>query len=73
MNSLSSRAPAARLDASLTVNDVLARHPQAGAVFNAFGIDTCCGGGRSLADAAREDGCSADALLAALADAIARG
>jgi regulator of cell morphogenesis and NO signaling len=59
-------APTPRIDASLTVNEVLRSHPRTVAVFNALAIDACCGGERSLARAAQEDDVSLDALLAAL-------
>jgi regulator of cell morphogenesis and NO signaling len=54
---------------SATVNQVLLEHPATVAVFNAFGIDACCGGDVSIEEAARRDGADASALLAAL-DAI---
>ena len=56
----------ATIDLAGTVNDVITRHPEAVTVFNSFGIDACCGGMRTLLDAAREDGADASALLAAL-------
>lgn len=49
-----------------TVNDVLQRHPETVTVFNAFGIDACCGGAYRLDEAASRDGADAAALLAAL-------
>ena len=58
--------PIPRIDPELSVNDALRLHPSSAAVFNAFGIDTCCGGARSLRVAAREDGTDCCALLAAL-------
>ena len=57
-------------DPILTVNDVVARHPETVAVFNAFGIDACCGGAVPVREAARRDGADPDALLAALAAAV---
>jgi hypothetical protein len=35
------RAP--RIDPAWTVNEVVRRHPATVAVFNAFGLDACCG------------------------------
>jgi regulator of cell morphogenesis and NO signaling len=55
-----------RLDDTRTIDEVLRRHPATAAVFNAFGVDACCGGARTLRDAAREDGADRRALLAAL-------
>lgn len=53
------------------VDETLRRHPETMSVFNAFGIDTCCGSAATIEDAARRDGADADALLAALHDAVA--
>lgn len=61
----------APLDPTLTVNACIARHPATVAVFNAFGIDACCGGAVAIDEAARRDGADPDALAAALATAIA--
>src|SRR4051794_11342890 len=60
-----------RLDPATFVNDVLRQYPATAAVFNTFGIDACCGGARSVRDAAREDGADCCALLAALEWALA--
>lgn len=54
------------LDATWTVNEVLARYPVTGRALNAFGVDTCCGGHNSLAEAAREATVGLDDLLAGL-------
>lgn len=53
------------------VDETLRRHPETMSVFNAFGIDTCCGSAAAIEDAARRDGADADALLAALRDVVA--
>jgi regulator of cell morphogenesis and NO signaling len=52
--------------ATTTVHDLLRRHPATMAIFSRFGVDTCCGGGLPLAEAARHAGVSPDELLAAL-------
>jgi len=57
------------IDTATTVNDILAQHPATVSVFNGFGIDACCGGDASLAEAARRDDADVIALIAAL-DAI---
>jgi regulator of cell morphogenesis and NO signaling len=49
-----------------TVNDLLRRVPAAMPILNRFGVDTCCGGGLPLVEAARHAGVSPDELLAAL-------
>jgi iron-sulfur cluster repair protein YtfE (RIC family) len=59
------------VDPSLTVNDVLRRWPAAVAPLNALGIDSCCGGGASLREAADEAGIPLDDLLAAIESAAA--
>ncbi len=60
------------IDIVATVNEIVAQYPDTIAVFNRFGIDSCCGGGVPVADAARRDGVDLDALLAALQEAIER-
>ena len=57
------------IDTAATVNEILVQHPVAVSAFNTFGIDACCGGDASLAEAARRDGADLAALIAAL-DAI---
>jgi iron-sulfur cluster repair protein YtfE (RIC family) len=44
----------------------MARHPETKAVFERFGLDTCCGSGVPIIDAAHRDGADLDALLATL-------
>ncbi len=60
----------AAFDPTLTVNEMMAREPRTIAVFNQFGMDTCCGSGVPIADAARRDGVALDVLLAALRSAV---
>jgi regulator of cell morphogenesis and NO signaling len=57
------------VDPTTTVNEMLVTYPETVSVFNQFGIDACCGGAASLAEAARRDGADVDRLLRAL-DAI---
>jgi regulator of cell morphogenesis and NO signaling len=52
-----------------TVNDVIARFPATVSVFNAFGIDACCGGAVYVDEAARRDGADLTRLLDALRSA----
>lgn len=54
------------IDARTTVNDVVLAYPQTVSVFKTFGIDACCGGAKSLDEAARRHGVDLDALLHAL-------
>jgi regulator of cell morphogenesis and NO signaling len=60
----------ARIPESLSVNDAIRLYPETIAVFNDFGIDTCCGGAAPIAEAARNDGADLTELLAALAAVI---
>ncbi|HEU4629925.1 MAG TPA: DUF542 domain-containing protein [Gemmatimonadaceae bacterium] len=62
-----------RLDPSMSVNDVLLRHPKTMSVFNAFGVDTCCGGGVSLREAARAGGILPETLIFAVESVVRHG
>lgn len=57
-------------DTSVTVNEMVARHPETMTIFNRFGVDTCCGGGAPIIEAAQRDGAEVDELLAALRNAL---
>ena len=54
------------ISAEITVNEAIRRYPGTVAVFNAFGIDACCGGAAPLGEAAVRDGADPRALLEAL-------
>lgn len=58
------------LDLSLTINELVLRHPETVEVFNRFGLDTCCGGGVTAADAARRDGVDPAAVVAELCRSV---
>jgi len=58
------------LDPDVTVNAMMAREPRTIAVFNAFGMDTCCGSAVPVREAARRDGVDLDILLGALRAAL---
>jgi len=60
------------LDPTMTINEIVVLYPQTIPVFNRLGMDTCCGGGVALNEAARRDGLDLDALLGALRDAVER-
>lgn len=53
-----------------TVDQLMAQHPETMAVFNAFGVDNCCGAHRTVHEAAVEDAVSEQALVEALAAAV---
>ncbi|HYD52884.1 MAG TPA: DUF542 domain-containing protein [Gemmatimonadaceae bacterium] len=52
-----------------TVNETLLRHPETVLVFNRHGVDSCCGGEATLADAARDAALPLETLLDELTDA----
>jgi len=66
---MSDRASATAIDAGMTVNEVIRTYPSSISVFNQLGIDACCGGNASVAEATRRDGVDLGSLLARL-DAI---
>ena len=54
------------IPAELTVNELIRTLPATVQVFNAFGIDACCGGAVPIRQAAVRDGADPDALIEAL-------
>lgn len=62
---------ALQFDPSLTINEIVAAHPETIPVFNRFGLDTCCGGGVCVSEAARRDGIDANTVLTALNEVLA--
>lgn len=50
----------------LTVNDMVRHYPSTIAVFTSVGIDTCCGGGLPIIEAARRHGVDMAVLTAML-------
>ena len=67
MTDSSTRAPGAlALSPAWTVNDTILQVPNAVTVFNAFGVDACCGGAATLAEAAADARVPVDTLLDAL-------
>jgi iron-sulfur cluster repair protein YtfE (RIC family) len=59
------------IDPAATVRETMARLPQTRDVFSHFGVDTCCGSGVPILDAAHRDGADLESLLAALRQAAA--
>lgn len=51
------------LSPETTVNEVIRRIPASVVVFSRHGIDACCGGTLSVAEAARRHGVEPDELL----------
>jgi regulator of cell morphogenesis and NO signaling len=60
------------LDSSWTINEAIANFPETVAVFNAFGIDTCCGGDETIEAASRDGEVDLDALMARLQEFAVR-
>ncbi|MBI4297965.1 MAG: DUF542 domain-containing protein [Chloroflexi bacterium] len=56
----------AMITEDMVINEVIRRYPEAIAVFNAFRVDSCCGGGQSIKVTASADGVDVPSLLAAL-------
>jgi regulator of cell morphogenesis and NO signaling len=61
------------IDETITVDQMVARYPETMRVFNRYGLDTCCGGGAPIADAARRDGADLEELMQALRETVATG
>jgi regulator of cell morphogenesis and NO signaling len=57
------------IDPNISLGDLVTRRPHLASSFDALGIDYCCGGKQSLADAVRADGLVLDDVLATLEDA----
>jgi len=53
-----------------TVRELVGHFPRTRKVFEEFGIDYCCGGGKTLAEAAHASRTDVSALLAAIAEVI---
>ncbi len=51
------------IEAQDRVGEIAARHPMATRVFERYGIDFCCGGGRALADACEKKGVEVGTVL----------
>ncbi len=49
-----------------TLNEAIRLHPESVAVFREFGLDTCCGGAATIAEAATRHDVPLDELLRAL-------
>ena len=53
-----------------TVNELLRREPLSATVLNSFGVDTCCGGGDTLEEAAAAAGINGRQLIDAITAAL---
>jgi regulator of cell morphogenesis and NO signaling len=59
-----------KADSHTTVGEITAIHPQAARIFESFGIDYCCGGRRSLEEAARLAGVAPEILIRKLEEPV---
>lgn len=57
---------------TMSINEVLRRHPGTQPVMDRYHIDYCCGGHGTLAEAARDGRFDLDKFLAELNNAVAR-
>lgn len=53
----------ATIDPALTVHELVHARPETAAFLRSYGIDTCCGGTRTLAEAAKVAGHDIGALV----------
>jgi regulator of cell morphogenesis and NO signaling len=60
-----------QLHLELTINEIVAAYPATITVFNRFGLDTCCGGGVCVDEAARRHGIDSTPIVAALNEVLA--
>lgn len=72
MNGCTGAPAPSSIDPSWTINELLRREPSSAPVLNAFGVDTCCGGGDTITTAAMNAGLDAAEIISALGDALAR-
>ena len=54
------------IHAGMSVNEVIRLYPASISIFNELGVDACCGGAASLADAATDANVSLSTMLSAL-------
>ncbi len=54
----------------MTVNQVLKLYPKSVGVFSKFNVDACCGGNRSIEQAAKEDKVVLEDLMTALGQCV---
>ena len=58
-----------KIDPELTVHELVHSRPETGPMLRSYGIDTCCGGTRTLTEAARVAGHDIAALVRELEQA----
>lgn len=58
---------------TMTVNHVVEQWPETMSAFRRFGVDMCCGGGKTVDQATGDAGADVDALSDALMEAVHGG
>lgn len=58
------------IDGDSVINDVISRYPATVGVFNYFGIDACCGGDATIAQAAMNDFVDPEVVVESLRSAV---
>jgi regulator of cell morphogenesis and NO signaling len=62
-----------RIAPTMTVNTAILLHPRTVAVFDRYGIDSCCGGALPIEEVAKRHALDLDALMAELREAAGEG
>jgi regulator of cell morphogenesis and NO signaling len=62
----------ATITEDMTINEVIKKHPETMGVFNDFKVDSCCGGGQSIAVTAAVAGANVPELITALNESVKR-
>ncbi|HEX7091336.1 MAG TPA: DUF542 domain-containing protein [Longimicrobiales bacterium] len=62
-----------RISPTMTVNTAILLHPRTVAVFDRYGIDSCCGGALPIEEVAKRHSLDLDALMAELREAVGEG
>jgi regulator of cell morphogenesis and NO signaling len=57
---------------NMTINEVIQKYPETMKVFNDFKVDSCCGGGQSIAVTAAMGNANVPELIKALNEAVNR-
>jgi len=55
---------------NMTINEVIHKYPETMKVFNDFKVDSCCGGGQSIAVTAAMGNANVPELIKALNEAV---
>jgi len=58
------------INASMTINDVVNKHPKTMKIFSKYKLDTCCGGHQEIDVAAQLYGADLDTLMKELEETI---